>query len=369
MRPLPGDTPASTTRPRRLIWADAAKGVCIVLVVLHHLVTKHYAVLLPDGSFVGTAWLGVTDALKPVRMPLFFLISGMFAASAVRRPWRRAARPRIANPYYLYVVWLLIHAVVFSYATALAMNRTRNLTELLGDLVLASTQLWYLYALALYFVLAKLLLRFDPRWVLAGAAAVSAVASLLPIEAANRESVLQHFVYFLAGVLVPALPRRVAELRGRHVTSALAAGAAAVGGGALVLGLPESTTTLLVSLVGVPLAIRLVAAASAWQWFAAPAAELGRRTLPVYVMHVPLLALLHHLVVPLREVLLVPDTPAGVLVAAAYPLLATATVTGTCLLLHAVLVRGGLGFLFQLPTTAAPTTDMPMVPERDTLRG
>ena len=34
--------------------------------------------------------------------------------------------------------------------------------------------------------------------------AVSAATSALPIEAANRESVLQHFVFFLVGVLAPA---------------------------------------------------------------------------------------------------------------------------------------------------------------------
>ena len=53
--------------------------------------------------------------------------------------------------------------------------------------------------------------------------------------------------------------------------------------------------TLVVAVTGVPLAIRLVVAASSCSWFAGPAAALGRRTLPVYVMHVPVLSLLHEL--------------------------------------------------------------------------
>jgi uncharacterized membrane protein YcfT len=329
----------------RLEWADAAKGVCIALVVLHHLVTKSYDQLMPEG-LVGSVWLATTEWLTPLRMPLFFVISGMFAASAVHRPWRAVARRRIATPYYLYVVWLLIHAVVFSFATALPMNRTQSLSELVGDLAVASTQLWYLYALAVYFVLAKLLSTLDRRWVLGCAAAVSAITSLLPVEAANRESVLQHFVYFLAGVLLPGLVRGIAEVRSRHLTPALTAGVVVAATGSAALGLPESAATLLVSLAGVPLAIRLMAAATTRQWFAVPVAELGRRTLPVYVMHVPLLSLLHHVVVPLWDE---PTTATGAAAAAIYPIVATAAVIGACLLLHSVLVRGGLGLLFTLP--------------------
>jgi uncharacterized membrane protein YcfT len=339
-------TPAAATGSRRLAWADAAKGVCIALVVLHHLVTKHYDLLLHGDGTVEAFWMGLTDALRPVRMPLFFLISGMFAAGAARRPWREVLQRRVATPYYLYVVWLGLHAVVFSFATALPMNRTQNLIELLGDLLVASTQLWYLYALALYFVLAKVLLPFHPRRVLLAAAGVSALTSVLPIEAANRESVVQHFVFFLAGVLFPSLARQVAELRAGHVTAVLAAGFAATLFVASAVGLSQSATTLVVAVTGVPLAIRLVVAASSRSWFAGPAAALGRRTLPVYVMHVPVLSLLHELVVPLLPQ--VPGTSAEVFLAV-YPLVAAAAVTGACLLLHQLMLQCGLVFLFRLP--------------------
>ncbi len=82
--------------------ADAAKGVCIVLVVLHHLVTKHLELVLPGDGPAVVAWGAVTAGLRPLRMPLFFVISGMFAASAVRRSWGASLRRRVATPYYLY---------------------------------------------------------------------------------------------------------------------------------------------------------------------------------------------------------------------------------------------------------------------------
>ena len=375
MHPVP-TAPAAATSPTaptdrvatptgRLVWADAAKGLCIVLVVLHHLTTKHYDLLVPDGTLVDGFWLTLTDALRPVRMPLFFLISGMFAAGAVRRPWRDVVRRKVATPYYLYVVWLPIHAVLFSVLTVLPMNRTRSWTELAGDLLLASTGLWYLYALALYFVLAKLLLPLDPRLLLAGAAAASASASLLPIVAANRESLLQHFVFFLVGVLAPGLAGRVVRLPGRHVTTALAAGSVLVAVAAARAGVPQSITTLLVSVLGVPLAIRLVAAACASTRFARAAGALGRQTLPVYVLHVPLLALVHHLVVQVPALRALPEAPAAPVVLAVYPLLATALVTAGCLALHTVLDRVGLGVLFRLPAPSLPTG--PKVPNGVTL--
>ena len=358
MRPLaPAPITAARTPSgsgRRLVWADAAKGVCIALVVLHHLTTKHYDLLVPDGTNVEAFWQAMTDALKPVRMPLFFLISGMFAAGAVRRPWRDVARRRVANPYYLYAVWLGLHAAFFSVFTVLPMNRTRSMSELVEDLVFASTGLWYLYALAAYFVLAKVLRSVDHRVVLLAAAAVSASSSLLPIEAANRESLLQHFVFFVVGVLVPDLPRRVAELPGRQVTGALTAGCAALAAAAWLLGLPQSTTTLLVSVVAVPLAIRLVAAACSRPWFSTPAAMLGRQTLPVYVLHVPLISLLHHLVVQLPGAPTLWDAPGGAVLLAVYPLLSTAVITVGCLGLHSALARGGFPVLFRMPGRAVP---------------
>ena len=146
---------AGAPRPR-LAWADAAKGLCILLVVLHHSTVKHLPAVLPaELSAVGDAWLALTAALKPIRMPLFFLLSGLFAAGAVRRPWAQVLTARVLTPYWVYAVWLGVIAVVFSLERTLVMNRTQGVGDLLGDLVFASTGVWFLYALAVYFVLAK----------------------------------------------------------------------------------------------------------------------------------------------------------------------------------------------------------------------
>ena len=130
--PRPTAATAGAPRPR-LVWADAAKGLCILLVVLHHSTVKHLPAVLPaDLSAVGEAWLALTAALKPIRMPLFFLLSGLFAAGALRRPWAQVLTARVLTPYWVYAVWLGLLAVVFSLERTLVMNRTQGVGDLAG---------------------------------------------------------------------------------------------------------------------------------------------------------------------------------------------------------------------------------------------
>lgn len=358
----PTATAATAGAPRpRLVWADAAKGLCILLVVLHHSTVKHLPSVLPaELSAVGDAWLALTAALKPIRMPLFFLLSGLFAAGALRRPWAQVLTARVLTPYWVYAVWLGVIAVVFSLERTMVTNRTQGVGDLLGDLVFASTGVWFLYALAVYFLLAKALLRWDLRWVVAASAALAISVSALPIAAANREAVLVHFVYFLVGARLPELVHRLASWRAVP-TSVLVAGYAAAAAGSGALGVPLSVEVTALSLLGVPLAVRVAQATSGLRRLGPAVATLGRHTLPIYVLHMPLLAVVHH--VPGPSVVL--DGLAGLdgslgpalggTAVALYPLLVTAVVTAASLGLHRVLVRLGLGSLFTLPESLRPS--------------
>lgn len=338
------------------MWADAAKGCCILLVVLHHLVTKHYDLLLPaDLGALSSAWSAFTGAAKPVRMPLFFVLSGLFAAGAVRRPWSRVVVARVVTPYYLYATWLSIHAVLFMlvFDRALPMNRTRSIEEWLTDLTFPSTGVWYLYALAAYFIVAKCLLGLDRRLVVVAAATLAVAAVVMPIESINRQSALQHLVYFLAGAYFPELVRRVA---GAPVHRSMPAwtGACVVLGTALWAGgVSGPLGDLATSVVAVPLAITVTVAACRRRTLASVAAFVGRRTLPIYVLHVPLLAVLHA-----ATVASAPEatSTAWTVTMALYPLLATVAVAAACLLLHEVLLRAGGGALFRLPVVGTPAT-------------
>jgi len=106
-------------------------------------------------------------------MPLFFAISGVFATNAVQRPWRRVARGRIAKFLYLYAVWLLIHTAVLAAAPDFPTDRATSVWGLLEQLTITPSNLWYLYALALYFAFAKAVRRLPRLVVVMPAAATS----------------------------------------------------------------------------------------------------------------------------------------------------------------------------------------------------
>lgn len=103
-------TAAGTAQGSRLAWADTAKGLLIILVVFWHVVLKSYLTIdWRIGLPIPGAWGLISDLAYPVRMPLFFLISGCFAANAVARPWAAVLRGRVLRFLYLYLLWTLIH--------------------------------------------------------------------------------------------------------------------------------------------------------------------------------------------------------------------------------------------------------------------
>ena len=347
MRGHPDDMPAQPTAPTapsvpREPWADAAKGLCILLVVLHHTVGKHYVPLMSELSevepfaappllpaWVAQAWHELTEALRPVRMPLFFALSGFFASRAVHRPWP-AARARVLGGYYLYVVWLLFFALFYVVESRLPANRTEDLADLGRDLVWASTSMWFLFALPVYFVIAKALRQW-PRATLAAAATLAGSLSWFGIEEVNRAQVLFCFLFFAIGAYRPRLVSdAVARL---PVPAAL---------GAFVLALaivnadvvPRSIPVLVAGVAGVALGLA-VARHLARSVLADAFAWLGRRTMRVYVLHLVVLSAVMYLPSPLTRGPLAGSLPFALV----YPLVLTAFVVAACLGLYVVLAR------------------------------
>ncbi|MBQ1044660.1 MULTISPECIES: pyridoxal-phosphate dependent enzyme [unclassified Micromonospora] len=356
----------------RVVWADVAKGACIVLVVLWHVVVKDY--LRIDwrvGLPVPGAWGLLGEQLLPLRMPLFFAISGIFAANAVARPWRLSGRPRIARNLYLYAVWLLIHTALLALAPGFPTDRATNPGELLAQLTVTPSNLWYLYALALYFVIAKALRRVHPAVLLTAAGVLSAVAATGLLDSpGNRGQVYQNLVFFLAGVhLKPYLTRWADGVSTRRLAAAGAAYGIGLAAMALAGAQSRPGVYLLVSVAAV--AFGLTAAARlARHRLAGPAlARLGRRTLPVYVIHMPVLALLDRLLAaPVAGL----DGPARALLVTVYPVVLTALVLALSLAAHRGLTALGARWLFDLPRRAhsnpegeiMPRIDAPELPAR-----
>ena len=346
----PRPVPASDAGRDRTVWADVAKGMCILLVVLWHVVTKHY--LRIDWHVsppVPGAWGVLTEQLLPLRMPLFFTISGMFAIGAVRRPWRVLGRSKVARFLYLYTVWLLIHTVLLALVPDFDTARATGPLDLLAQLTITPSNLWYLYALALYFAVAKAARRLPAALVLGAALALSAAASagLLEIPG-NRGGLYQNLVFFLAGLYFRPLVERLAATASRLRLAALGVSYAAVllamtATGARTWPGVWPPVCVLATILGVTAAAQI----SRWAPLGNALARLGRNTLPVYIIHMPLLALLHQALLPALSTGM--DGRLRLPLTVAEPLLVSALLVWLCLTLHQGLLRSGATWLFDLP--------------------
>lgn len=325
----------------RVGWPDVAKGVCIILVVLWHVVTKH-AIDVPGAGSVTDAWATLNAQLLPLRMPLFFVISGMFAGRAVQSAdgasWRRRAGRLLA----VYALWVLIQTAVLALAPDFDTARATDGWELLAQLTISPTNLWYLLALAAYLGIARLTRDLPTAFVLPVAFAVAtfAAAGLIP-DLGNLWQVVQNLFFFLAGLRLRDVVERFAASAGILRALALAAGFAGATAVVGVLGMRQWPGVWpLLAVVAVACGVAVCALVDRHvSVLARPLRWVGQRTLPIYVLHMIPLALID-------AALRASGWRTGPLVEAMAPIVLTAVVIVLCLTLHAGLVRVRLGVLF-----------------------
>ena len=187
----------------RVPWVDTAKGLCIVLVVMMH-------ATLGVGEAMGAEGFmhQVVAFARPFRMPDFFLVSGLFLSRVIDRGWQTYSDRRVVHFLYFYLLWLLIQsAMKFGQVSGgtlpgFAHHLALSLVEPFGTL-------WFVYLLAVFSVVTKLLRGVSPALLIAVAAALQ-VAPVhtgwtLPDEFCAR------WVYFLAGYLFAPAIFRLAE--------------------------------------------------------------------------------------------------------------------------------------------------------------
>jgi uncharacterized membrane protein YcfT len=178
----------------RIDWVDYAKGFCIVFVVMMHSTLGVEAAAGKEG------WLHPVVAFAlPFRMPDFFMISGLFLANVIDRPWRQYLDRKVVHFAYFYLLWMTIQFVVK--APALASAGPYEILRLyLLSLIDPFGTLWFIYLLPVFFVVIKLTKRIPmPMIWLAGAALEIAHINtgwMVPDEFAAR------FVYCYTGYIL-----------------------------------------------------------------------------------------------------------------------------------------------------------------------
>lgn len=369
-------TDATPKARGRVDWVDSAKGLCILLVVLGHAITE-----LNNHGYSTGIWDDVNFMLGPIRMPLFFLLSGLFAAKALSESWHRLANRRIWVMVWLYVLWVPLRDLVLALLPGSHVTETgfiaaprifdsANWGPLLYNslhaLVEPTSYLWFLWALALFAILTKATRHVPPIVQIAVAAAVNVFAPFAAVSW-SWDFVSKMYVFYVLGIYgAPYIIRMVA----RRPIGFLAAsvGAYAAVAGWILLTFPsfnagnQGFVRLFLSLAGVFAAVNIMAMLQGTP-VVKPFEKIGRRTLPVFLMHIPILSMIA--IVADQFLDADPGLPWQ-------PVIATAIAAALCLGLYRLILRAGGGWLFKradwfvrLTTpTSAPATPGPVVAPR-----
>ncbi|RRQ12299.1 hypothetical protein CXF47_09210 [Corynebacterium bovis] len=287
----------------RVVWADVAKGMSIIGVCLMHVVTGY-----PDG--MATTWGFFSSVLDPVRMPLFFLVSGFFSHRVLERSLGELWHRRLWFLLVPYVVFTPWHArqVLHGFGA-----ESVTPWELVRAVVTGEPGLWFLHALILYTLAAWALRRFPP-W---AAVAVSvlplfvAAATGAVMHPAVRQLVVYAPAFFLGLHLRPAL-RRLADSAHRPavvvVTLALFVGWEMVYRPVDLYFIADGFTerraavSVLLALVRSVAAVPFGVVVAVWLGRTPVVSRVlsvvGRNTLPVYVSHLGALIWVRGTVVP-----------------------------------------------------------------------
>lgn len=268
----------------RVRWADAARGLAITLVVLHHAMRRTF---WRGGTEL---WEPVTEMVATVRMPLFFLVAGLFAAPwLTERSWRRMLDTKVLLFAWVFVLWLGIRYVWFLSLPSAPAGETAPPGDLVMRLLAPESAGWFIYALAILFVVGKAVSDVPVAVQLLATGAVGVLWSSGTVVTGNLawDGVAAYAFFFLAGAHLRQLWLDAATwLEGARVPAVVAAWALCY-----VLCVSLGATSWL----GVSFGLRVMGAAAG----VALAVGLqrnralgaaGRSTLPVYLVH-PLLVI------------------------------------------------------------------------------
>ncbi|QHM71445.1 acyltransferase family protein [Mixta intestinalis] len=273
-------------------WVNTLKGGCILLVVLYHVVLPGFEgtlKYLTAGSLPAHLWVAFNTVLSPLRMPAFFFVSGMLAARAINeKPWQAVFTSRVTNLFYLYILWGVIQWFsIYGISSEITHHRiSSNINasyaespqEFVSLMLMAMSSSWYLYALGLFFLFAKLFRQQRlPLIIVAVLLNYAAVEKIIP--GWGPESLSQYFIYFIMGAFWSVQVIALSEWRKSNFLPWLGLGVLAVVH--LLLGMEKNLFLCTLTIFACIALCRTLNAHFNMAWMN----WIGKNTLQIYVLH------------------------------------------------------------------------------------
>lgn len=330
---------SATTAPR-VAWVDAGKGLAISLVVLFH--SARWLDGLPSDTVV---WQTVNDVLATLRLPLFFTLSGFFAAKWLVAPLAQLWNIKLRLFVWVLLLWSWIDLGPYwlgQYLHGTGVNIRRELWDTALSPLIPRFELWFVWALALFFLINRALRRVPPAAIVVVAAGASVVGFLdiLPIPSPGWTGLLKYYVFFAVGTHFRVLVFAYASRSGwvlRTLVIAVWAGCAIA-----VVHLGMQTVPGVMPILGVMGVLAGIAISQVLQRFTF-VARLGARTLPVYLAHTAVIIMISSVVLlPGAEAVLAVMSPV-------YPPIVAVAAIVASLALHRATASTPLRALFEPP--------------------
>ncbi|GAA4106154.1 acyltransferase family protein [Enteractinococcus coprophilus] len=281
----------------RLDWVDTAKAISIILVVVVHIRDQFEQFSLQSAQLDF-----FTEVSANLRMPMFFAVAGLFASKWLTKSWRELAQGKLALLVWVFLIWqpvvlayrLLNHWVLEGPSWQFVVEQVLRLG---ASPLRPNGELWFLWTLALFFVLARLTAKFHAKAQVLAAAAISFIWMSL-VEPALPEFVFDaigsgwhgifRYYFLFIGFALFSKHIRAAVSRLKWHTSALLfcvwLGEALI---AAYYAIPPGVSLFILSLLGVVGGIGLANLLGKL----ALLRYLGGQTLPIYLGHSAIIAI------------------------------------------------------------------------------
>ncbi len=264
----------------RYDWVDYAKGMGIILVVYGHAVRGVFA----SPIHLSEHFFHISDtAVYAFHMPLFFFLSGLFAARSLAKGARSFAWSKLKTIAYPYVLWSLIQGgiqIVLSGYTNHPMS-WRALTEI-GWAPIG--QFWFLYVLLMCHALYALAARLSPRTLLWAGLALWVTSYFVGNDILSM--FLFNFLFYAGGALyadsVDLSPLRVRRWAALALVAAFAAGEALLIGSNRPFKAPAALPVAVLGIAFVLILSMALGASGRLRWIR----TLGTMSMTIYILHI-----------------------------------------------------------------------------------